>query len=104
MSELDSQKTERQCELEQEPLSLSHKSGILTVQITQASDLEIGDPEILTAEDFKHPYSPNQIVNPYACVYVNDNKVFETRAKLRNPRPVRTHLHILAITASPADG
>lgn len=91
MTELDSPKSKKQLRLEQESLSPSHKSGILTVCITEASDLEIGDPEVLAVEEFKHPYSANQIVNPYACVYVNDSKVYETRAKLRNPSPVKLH-------------
>ncbi|KAI9497976.1 hypothetical protein BDB00DRAFT_755787 [Zychaea mexicana] len=80
-------KSKRQEELEQEECNPMHKSGILSVMVTEAADLEIGDPEMITADEFKHPYSPNQIVNPYAVNYLNDNKVYETRAKLRNPAP-----------------
>lgn len=87
------------------PVETTHTNGILSVQIHQAVDLEIGDPEVLPADDeFKHPYSPNRVVSPYAILYVNDNKVFKTRVKLRNPSPVSiiyfgyyimyTHMHI----------
>jgi len=71
------------------PVDAAHTNGILSVQIHQAVDLEIGDPEVLPTDDeFKHPYSPNKVVSPYAILYVNDNKVFQTRTKLRNPSPV----------------
>ncbi|KAL9556559.1 hypothetical protein MBANPS3_001819 [Mucor bainieri] len=70
------------------PVEPAHTNGILSVQIHQAVDLEIGDPEVLPTDDeFKHPYSPNKVVSPYAILYVNDNKVFQTRTKLRNPSP-----------------
>ncbi|CAO0791446.1 unnamed protein product [Mucor circinelloides] len=70
------------------PVDAAHTNGILSVQIHQAVDLEIGDPEVLPTDDeFKHPYSPNKVVSPYAILYVNDNKVFQTRTKLRNPSP-----------------
>lgn len=59
------------------------------MRIIEASELEIGDPQVLTADEFKHPYSSNQIVDPYAVLYVNDHKVYMTRAKMRNPSPVR---------------
>ncbi|KAI9033622.1 hypothetical protein CLU79DRAFT_882763 [Phycomyces nitens] len=69
-----------------EQISPDHKSGILSVQITQATDLEIGDPGV-TDDDLKHPYSSNTIVNPYAVLYINDLKVYQTHAKLSNPSP-----------------
>ncbi|CEP06852.1 hypothetical protein [Parasitella parasitica] len=70
------------------PVDPAHTNGILSVQIHQAVDLEIGDPEVLPAGDeFKHPYSPNKVVSPYAILYINDNKVYQTRTKLRNPSP-----------------
>lgn len=71
------------------PVLPDHTNGIVSVTIHQAVDLEIGDPEVLpTTEEFKHPYSPSKVVSPYAILYVNDNKVFRTRTKLRNPSPV----------------
>ncbi|KAI8979253.1 hypothetical protein BDF20DRAFT_974130 [Mycotypha africana] len=71
-----------------QPLDPLHTNGILSVTIHQAVDLEIGDPEVLpTTEEFKHPYSPNSVVSPYACFYINDKKVYQTRTKLRNPSP-----------------
>ncbi|KAL0074495.1 hypothetical protein F4703DRAFT_1946910 [Phycomyces blakesleeanus] len=72
---------------QQEPLNPDHNNGILSIQIHQAVDLEIGDPEIIAADENKHPYNPNQIVSPYAIMYINDNKVFRTRTKMRNPSP-----------------
>ncbi|KAK4515667.1 3-isopropylmalate dehydrogenase [Mucor velutinosus] len=70
------------------PVDAAHTNGILSVQIHQAVDLEIGDPEVLPTDDeFKHPYSPNKVVSPYAILYINDNKVYQTRTKLRNPSP-----------------
>ncbi|OAD77023.1 hypothetical protein PHYBLDRAFT_165522 [Phycomyces blakesleeanus NRRL 1555(-)] len=71
---------------DKEEISPDHKSGILSVQITQATDLEIGDPGV-TDEDLKHPYNSNTIVNPYAVLYINDLKVYQTHAKLSNPSP-----------------
>ncbi|KAI8327289.1 hypothetical protein EDC96DRAFT_532234 [Choanephora cucurbitarum] len=57
------------------PVPPEHNNGILSVQIQQAVDLEIGDPEVLpTSEEFKHPYSPHKVVSPYAVLYLNDNK------------------------------
>ncbi|KAI7852946.1 hypothetical protein BDC45DRAFT_484442 [Circinella umbellata] len=79
--------TKEQKELEEEEWNPIHKSGILSVVITEAADLEIGDPEMITCDEFKHPYNSHQIVNPYAVIYLNDTKVYETRAKLRNPSP-----------------
>lgn len=76
-------------EILEQPMDPNHNNGIISVTIHQAVDLEIGDPEVLPTDDkFKHPYSPNKVVSPYAILYVNDNKVFETRTKLRNPSPV----------------
>ncbi|KAI8136766.1 hypothetical protein BJV82DRAFT_526545 [Fennellomyces sp. T-0311] len=88
MTSLEKDKeTEEQRRLEEEPLNQLHKSGILAIGVSQAADLEIGDPEMLMDDELKHPYSPNQTVNPYAVIYLNDQKVYETRAKLRNPAP-----------------
>lgn len=71
------------------PVAPEHNNGIISVTIHQAVDLEIGDPEVLpTDEKFRHPYSPDRVVSPYAVLYINDNKVFQTRTKLRNPSPV----------------
>ncbi|CEJ04745.1 hypothetical protein RMCBS344292_18699 [Rhizopus microsporus] len=75
-------------EKDEEQVQPEHSNGILSVTIHQASDLEIADPAILPSDDrFKHPYNPNSIVSPYAILYINDNKVFRTRTKLRNPSP-----------------
>ncbi|KAI9252998.1 hypothetical protein BY458DRAFT_522442 [Sporodiniella umbellata] len=77
-----------QKEKHEEPLDPDHTNGILSVTIDQAADLEIGDPSILPPDDrFKHPYNPHSIVNPYAVLYINDNKIYRTRTKLRNPNP-----------------
>ncbi|MBM6387025.1 MAG: hypothetical protein JSY10_24020 [Paenibacillus sp.] len=66
-----------------------HTNGIISVTIHQAVDLEIGDPEVLPMDDkFKHPYSTDKAVSPYAVMYINDKKVYQTRTKLRNPSPV----------------
>jgi hypothetical protein len=82
------QKKEREEQLKT-PVEPDHTNGILSVQIHQAADLEIGDPEILPSSDeFKHPYDHTKIVNPYALLYINDKKVYQTRTKLRNPTPV----------------
>ncbi|KAI8375545.1 hypothetical protein BD560DRAFT_392622 [Blakeslea trispora] len=83
------ERDERQkSELLDVPVPSEHSNGILSVQIQQAVDLEIGDPEVLpTSEEFKHPYSPHKVVSPYAVLYVNDNKVYRTRTKLKNPSP-----------------
>ncbi|KAG1048652.1 hypothetical protein G6F43_008976 [Rhizopus delemar] len=71
-----------------EPVNPEHTNGILSVTIYRAVDLEIGDPSILPSDDrFKHPYNPNSVVSPYAILYINDNKVYRTRTKLRNPNP-----------------
>lgn len=51
-------------------------------------DLEIGNTEELPLDELKHPYNPNQVVSPYAIVYLNDSKVYQTRSKLRNLSPV----------------
>ncbi|KAI9494174.1 hypothetical protein BDB00DRAFT_819957 [Zychaea mexicana] len=64
-----------------------HKSGILSVFIRQGMDLEIGEAGSLVDEDLKHPYNADQVVSPYACLYLNDSKVYQTRTKLRNPSP-----------------
>lgn len=62
--------------------------GILSINIRQAMDLEIGATDELADEELKHPYNPDQVVSPYAILYINDSKVYQTRAKLRNPCPV----------------
>ncbi|KAI9322715.1 hypothetical protein BX666DRAFT_1848608 [Dichotomocladium elegans] len=87
LARLEKDRSEEEKRLEKEPLQETHKSGILSVQIIEAADLEIADPEMLNDDEFKHPYSPSKVVNPYAVLYLNDNKVFETRAKLRNSSP-----------------
>ncbi|KAG2204704.1 hypothetical protein INT47_012000 [Mucor saturninus] len=70
------------------PVAPEHNNGIISVTIHQAVDLEIGDPQVLpTDEKFRHPYSPDKVVSPYAVLYINDNKVYQTRTKLRNPSP-----------------
>lgn len=82
-------------EKDEEQVQPEHSNGILSVTIHQASDLEIADPAILPSDDrFKHPYNPNSIVSPYAILYINDNKVFRTRTKLRNPSPVSLFIYI----------
>lgn len=71
------------------PVAPEHNNGIISVTIHQAVDLEIGDPQVLpTDEKFRHPYRPDSVVSPYAVLYINDNKVYQTRTKLRNPSPV----------------
>ncbi|KAI8976219.1 hypothetical protein BDB01DRAFT_359888 [Pilobolus umbonatus] len=80
-------KQEKQVLLDTEVLP-SHNNGILSVTIHQAMDLEVGDPGVLPSDEkFKHPYDPSQTVSPYAVLYVNDNKVYQSRTKLRNPSP-----------------
>ncbi|KAI9275789.1 hypothetical protein BDA99DRAFT_475827 [Phascolomyces articulosus] len=78
-----------EAENEQKAVSVDpeHKSGILSVFIRQGMDLEIGDAEELAEEELKHPYNSDQVVSPYACLYLNDSKVYQTRSKLRNPSP-----------------
>lgn len=72
----------------EQPIDPNHTNGIVSVTIHQAVDLEIGDPEVLPSDaKFRHPYSPNKVVSPYAVLYINDNKVYQTRTKLRNPSP-----------------
>lgn len=87
-------KTQEEHEALEAPVEPEHNNGILSVTIHQAMDLEVGDPGILpTNEEFKHPYNPNKVVSPYAVLYINDNKVYQTRTKLRNPAPVSRILH-----------
>ncbi|RHZ76793.1 hypothetical protein Glove_192g26 [Diversispora epigaea] len=66
--------------------SSSQTSGILGLQIHQAMNLQITVP----------PYSENKSMdnhhnsknpNPYAVVYLNDSRVFQTRIKLNNNSP-----------------
>lgn len=65
----------------------SHISGILSITLHQAMELEIADQELINDKE-KHPYSSGTVVSPYALVYINDEKVFRTRHKMRNPSPV----------------
>ncbi|KAG1440233.1 hypothetical protein G6F56_012006 [Rhizopus delemar] len=75
-------------ESEEEPVQSDHTNGILSVTIHQAVDLEIADPSLLPLDErSKHPYSPGGAVNPYAVLYINDNKIYRTRTKIRNPSP-----------------
>lgn len=71
-----------------EAVSPEHKSGILSIKITQAKDLEIVDPDLMTFKSRRHPYNADKSVNPYALVYVNDRKVFQTRSKMKASCPV----------------
>ncbi|KAI9354705.1 hypothetical protein BD770DRAFT_412084 [Pilaira anomala] len=88
-TQLDKQKIKKEHdEFLEIPVAPEHTNGILSVTIHQAVDLEIGDPEVLPMDEkFKHPYSPNKAVSPYALLYINDKKVYQTRTKLRNPSP-----------------
>ncbi|CAO0800083.1 unnamed protein product [Mucor circinelloides] len=70
-----------------EAVSPEHKSGILSIKITQAKDLEIVDPDLMTFKSRRHPYNADKSVNPYALVYVNDRKVFQTRSKMKASCP-----------------
>lgn len=93
-TQLDKQKIKKEHdEILEIPVAPEHTNGILSVTIHQAVDLEIGDPEVLPMDEkFKHPYSPNKAVSPYAVLYVNDKKVYQTRTKLRNPSPVSLYI------------
>lgn len=64
----------------------AHNSGILSITLHQAMELEVADQELVDDKG-KHPYSSGTVVSPYALVYVNDEKVFRTRSKMRNPSP-----------------
>ncbi|GAA5809804.1 hypothetical protein MFLAVUS_003219 [Mucor flavus] len=72
---------------EGEPVSPLHTSGILSVKIVKASDLEIIDPQVIFFKKRRHPYKSSQSVSPYADIYINDNKVFRTRTKLNTSHP-----------------
>ncbi|KAI7871162.1 hypothetical protein BDF14DRAFT_1878550 [Spinellus fusiger] len=78
--------SQRNMNREDEEIATDHSSGILSVQMTQAVELEIADPGV-AEDDLKHPYSSSAIVSPYAVLYINDQKVYQTRAKLSNPNP-----------------
>ncbi|KAI8140241.1 hypothetical protein BJV82DRAFT_563066 [Fennellomyces sp. T-0311] len=80
-------KKHKEEEEEKREVDSQHKGGILSCFIRQGMDLQIGDLELLADDDLSHPYNPNQVVSPYACLYLNDSKVFQTRSKLRNPSP-----------------
>ncbi|GAA5800941.1 hypothetical protein HPULCUR_006381 [Helicostylum pulchrum] len=88
-NKLDKEKLKKEhSELLELPVAPEHTNGIISVTIHQAVDLEIGDPEVLPMDDkFKHPYSTDKAVSPYAVLYINDRKVYQTRTKLRNPSP-----------------
>ncbi|KAJ2959007.1 hypothetical protein NQZ79_g5470 [Umbelopsis isabellina] len=64
----------------------AHNSGILSITLHQAMELEVADQELIDDKG-KHPYSSGTVVSPYALVYINDEKVFRTRSKMRNPSP-----------------
>ncbi|KAI7861997.1 hypothetical protein BDF14DRAFT_1861374 [Spinellus fusiger] len=70
-----------------EDVNPMHANGILSVQIHQAIDLAIEHQETLEVDKKKHPYSPNQVVSPYAVLYINDTKVLRTLTKAKNPSP-----------------
>ncbi|KAI9323256.1 hypothetical protein BX666DRAFT_35513 [Dichotomocladium elegans] len=79
--------TEKPDKREKALVEPNHTSGILSVTIRQAINLEIGDKDQLAEEELKHPYNPGHVVSPYAILYINDSKVYQTRCKLRNPSP-----------------
>ncbi|KAI9283000.1 hypothetical protein BC943DRAFT_281072 [Umbelopsis sp. AD052] len=64
----------------------AHTSGILSITIHQAIELEIADQQLIDNKE-KHPYNSGSVVSPYALIYINDEKVFRTRSKMRNPSP-----------------
>ncbi|KAF1797109.1 hypothetical protein FB192DRAFT_1335564 [Mucor lusitanicus] len=74
-------------EKKRETVSPEHTSGVLSITITQAKDLEIVDPDLMTFKSRRHPYNADKSVNPYALVYVNDRKVFQTRPKMKASCP-----------------
>lgn len=55
----------------------------------KAKDLEIIDPEVIYFKNRRHPYTSNKSVSPYAELYIDDNKVFRTRTKMKTSNPVR---------------
>lgn len=71
-----------------ETVDPEHKSGILSIKITQAKDLEIVDSDLITFKQRRHPYNADKAVNPYAIVYINDKKVYQTRSKMKTDNPV----------------
>jgi hypothetical protein len=75
-----------------------HISGILSITIHQAIELEIADQQLIDNQE-KHPYNASTVVSPYAIVYINDEKVFRTRSKMRNPSPVSAVLRIYPATS-----
>ncbi|KAI8391172.1 uncharacterized protein BYT42DRAFT_555889 [Radiomyces spectabilis] len=72
---------------EEEKVDPEHTSGILSVLIREAKDLEVGDPSVISQDNLKHPYNPNIGISPYAVLYISDRKAYQTRAKLNNPSP-----------------
>lgn len=77
-----SQKDEETVEVDE-----AHSSGILSITLHQAIELEVADQQLIDNKE-KHPYNASTVVSPYALVYINDEKVFRTRSKMRNPSPV----------------
>ncbi|KAH8550706.1 hypothetical protein BGW37DRAFT_457834 [Umbelopsis sp. PMI_123] len=73
---------------EEEKVSVdpTHTCGILSITLHQAIELEIADQQLIGDQE-KHPYNASTVVCPYAIVYINDEKVFCTRHKVRNPSP-----------------
>ncbi|KAI7904926.1 uncharacterized protein BX663DRAFT_501057 [Cokeromyces recurvatus] len=70
-----------------EPVSREHISGILSIRITEGKDIEIMDPDLFNSKERRHPYKPGRPVNPYAIIYINDQKIYRTRAKMSTPNP-----------------
>ncbi|KAG2206827.1 hypothetical protein INT47_007583 [Mucor saturninus] len=70
-----------------ERVSPLHTSGILSIKIVKAKDLEILDPEVISFKKRRHPYKLQKAVSPYAVIYINDTKVFRTRSKMCTSNP-----------------
>ncbi|ORY07468.1 hypothetical protein K493DRAFT_101449 [Basidiobolus meristosporus CBS 931.73] len=66
------------------PGKFDHTPGILCVQVHQAIDVEISDPSFT---DQEHPYDHTIPPNPYANIFVNDTKVYQTRTKMHSTAP-----------------
>lgn len=45
-------------------------------------------PEMISSKKQRHPYNSDKPVNPYAIVYLNDHKIYQTRSKMRTATPV----------------
>jgi Ca2+-dependent lipid-binding protein len=61
----------------------------LSINIAEAKDLDIMAPDMINSEKRRHPYNPDKPVNPYAIIYLNDHKIYETRSKMSTANPVR---------------